>query len=112
MGSWGCCGAGCSHPSGPVPSAQALASREQLHAQYARSLQDKDQLRTRTRELAERADQLQLQLFQCEARLLAARGRLGQRQDGLVLVRGWVDVCPGPSHAHPTWGALAAFAPC
>lgn len=73
-------------------SSQALASREELHAQYARSLQDKDELRKRARELGERADELQLQLFQCEARLLAAQahGRLGQRQDQdrLVLVGG------------------------
>ncbi|XP_054990741.1 caspase recruitment domain-containing protein 9 isoform X2 [Sorex araneus] len=73
---------------------QALASREELHAQYARSLQDKDELRKRARELGERADELQLQLFQCEARLLAAQGRLGQRQDRLVLSSDLEDSSP------------------
>ncbi|XP_049629612.1 caspase recruitment domain-containing protein 9 [Suncus etruscus] len=77
---------------------QALASREELHAQYARSLQDKDELRKRARELGERADELQLQLFQCEARLLAAQahGRLGQRQDQdrLVLSSDLEDISP------------------
>lgn len=64
-----------------------MASREQLHTQCARSLQEKDELRKRVRELSEKADELQLQLFQCESRLLAAEGRLKQQQlDTLTLV--------------------------
>lgn len=59
---------------------QAMSSREELHTQYARSLQDKDGLRKRVRELSEKADELQLQLFRCEGRLLAAEGRLRQQQ--------------------------------
>lgn len=63
-------------------------SREELHTQYARSLQDKDGLRKRLRELSEKADELQLQLFQREAQLLAMEGRLKQQQlETLVLVR-------------------------
>uniref|UniRef100_A0A8C9NXA0 Caspase recruitment domain family member 9 n=1 Tax=Spermophilus dauricus TaxID=99837 RepID=A0A8C9NXA0_SPEDA len=66
---------------------QAMASREELHTQCARSLQEKDELRKRVRELSEKADELQLQLFQCESRLLAAEGRLKQQQlDTLTLV--------------------------
>ncbi|KAM5298566.1 caspase recruitment domain-containing protein 9 [Ctenodactylus gundi] len=65
---------------------QAMASSEALHLQCARSLQDKDELRKCIRELSEKADELQLQLFQCEGRLLAAEGRLRQQQlDVLVL---------------------------
>ncbi|XP_074187458.1 caspase recruitment domain-containing protein 9 isoform X2 [Rhinolophus sinicus] len=59
---------------------QAIMSREELHTQYARSLQDKDSLRKRLRELSEKADELQLQLFQREAQLLAVEGRLKQQQ--------------------------------
>jgi caspase recruitment domain-containing protein 9 len=67
-----------------------MASREELHAQCARSLQEKDELRKQIRELGEKADELQLQLFQCEARLLATEGRLKQQQlDSLVLVGLW-----------------------
>ncbi|KAK2506967.1 hypothetical protein MC885_006562 [Smutsia gigantea] len=55
---------------------QAMAAREELHAQQARSLQEKDRLRRRVRELDEKADELQLQLFQREGQLLAAEGRL------------------------------------
>lgn len=67
---------------------QAIVSREELHTQYARSLQDKDGLRKRLRELGEKADELQLQLFQREAQLLAMEGRLKQQQlETLALVR-------------------------
>ncbi|XP_045418226.1 caspase recruitment domain-containing protein 9 isoform X2 [Lemur catta] len=59
---------------------QAIAMREELHTQYARSLQEKDELRKRVRELGEKADELQLQLFQREAQLLATEGRLKRQQ--------------------------------
>ncbi|XP_077004912.1 caspase recruitment domain-containing protein 9 isoform X3 [Tamandua tetradactyla] len=59
---------------------QAIATREELHAQCARGLQEKDGLRKQVRELGEKADELQLQLFQREGQLLAAEGRLKQQQ--------------------------------
>ncbi|XP_058528823.1 caspase recruitment domain-containing protein 9 [Ochotona princeps] len=59
---------------------QAIATREQLHGQHARSLQEKDALRKQVRELGEKVDELQLQAFQREGRLLAAEGRLQQQQ--------------------------------
>lgn len=66
---------------------QAITSREELHTQYARSLQDKDGLRKRVRELGEKADELQLQLFQREGQLLAMEGRLKRQQlETLALV--------------------------
>ncbi|XP_036892562.1 caspase recruitment domain-containing protein 9 [Sturnira hondurensis] len=65
---------------------QAISSREELHTQYARSLQDKDVLRKRVRELSEKADELQLQLFQCEGQLLAVEGRLKQQQLEMLLL--------------------------
>lgn len=71
----------------PAPSPQAIATREELHAQHARSLQEKDALRKQVRELAEKADELQLQLFQREGQLLALEGRLKRQQlETLVLV--------------------------
>lgn len=71
----------------PLLFPQAMASREELHAQCAQNFQDKDKLRKQVRELGEKADELQLQLFQTEGRLLAAEGRLKQQQlDMLILV--------------------------
>ncbi|XP_069915142.1 caspase recruitment domain-containing protein 9 isoform X3 [Oryctolagus cuniculus] len=65
---------------------QAIATRGQLHSQHACSLQEKDALRKQLRELRERADELQVQLLQCQSRLLAAEGRLqGQQPDTLAL---------------------------
>ncbi|XP_004640442.1 caspase recruitment domain-containing protein 9 isoform X2 [Octodon degus] len=77
---------------------QAMASREELHAQCARGLQEKDELRKRVRELGEKADELQLQLFQSEGRLLTAEARLKQQQmDTLVLSSDLEDSSPGNS---------------
>lgn len=74
---------------------QAIASREELHAQCARSLQDKDSLRKRVRELSEKADELQLQLFQREGQLLAAEGRLKRQQlEALALTSDLEDNSP------------------
>ncbi|XP_033615150.1 caspase recruitment domain-containing protein 9 isoform X2 [Fukomys damarensis] len=74
---------------------QAMVSREELHTQCAQSLQDKDELRKRVRELGEKADELQLQLFQCEGQLLAAEARLKQQQlDTVVLSSDLEDSSP------------------
>ncbi|XP_053413759.1 caspase recruitment domain-containing protein 9 isoform X3 [Nycticebus coucang] len=65
---------------------QAMATREELHKQFAQNLQEKDQLRKRVRELGEKADDLQLQLFQRQAQLQTAEGRLRRQQlEALVL---------------------------
>ncbi|XP_029776872.1 caspase recruitment domain-containing protein 9 [Suricata suricatta] len=74
---------------------QAIATREELHAQHARSLQEKDALRKQVRELAEKADELQLQLFQSEGQLLALEGRLRRQQlETLVLSSDLEDSSP------------------
>ena len=72
--------------------------REELHAQHARSLQDKDALRKQVRELSEKVDELQLQLFQREGQLLAMEGKLRRQQlDVLILV----GLPRGPPRAQP-----------
>ncbi|XP_045145215.1 caspase recruitment domain-containing protein 9 isoform X1 [Echinops telfairi] len=77
---------------------QAIATREALHTQHAQGLQEKDGLRKRVRELSEKADELQLQLFQREGQLLAAEGRLKQQQlDVLVLSSDLEDSSPRSS---------------
>uniref|UniRef100_A0A8C8R8J0 Caspase recruitment domain family member 9 n=1 Tax=Pelusios castaneus TaxID=367368 RepID=A0A8C8R8J0_9SAUR len=55
---------------------QALLTREQFHVQYSKSLVDKDAYRKEIRELGERCDEMQLQLFQKEGQLLAAEAKL------------------------------------
>ncbi|XP_038230048.1 caspase recruitment domain-containing protein 9 isoform X1 [Dermochelys coriacea] len=55
---------------------QALLTREQFHMQYSKSLVDKDTYRKEIRELGERCDDMQLQLFQKEGQLLAAEAKL------------------------------------
>ncbi|XP_016042915.1 caspase recruitment domain-containing protein 9 isoform X2 [Erinaceus europaeus] len=66
---------------------QAMAAREELHTQCARNLQEKDSLRKQVRELSEKVDELQLQLFQREGQLLAVEGRLKRQQlDTLLLL--------------------------
>ncbi|KAM9117069.1 caspase recruitment domain-containing protein 9-like isoform 5-T6 [Pangshura tecta] len=55
---------------------QALLTREQFHMQYSKSLVDKDAYRKEIRELGERGDEMQLQLFQKESQLLAAEAKL------------------------------------
>ncbi|XP_074829914.1 caspase recruitment domain-containing protein 9 isoform X2 [Natator depressus] len=55
---------------------QALLTREQFHMQYSKSLVDKDAYRKEIRELGERCDEMQLQLFQKEGQLLAAEAKL------------------------------------
>ncbi|XP_006863756.1 PREDICTED: caspase recruitment domain-containing protein 9 isoform X2 [Chrysochloris asiatica] len=77
---------------------QAIATREELHTQQARGLQEKDRLRKHVRELSEKADELQLQLFQREGQLLAAEGRLKQYQLEMpVLSSGLEDSSPRSS---------------
>ncbi|XP_045323875.1 caspase recruitment domain-containing protein 9 isoform X2 [Leopardus geoffroyi] len=74
---------------------QAIATREELHTQHSRSLQEKDALRKQVRELAEKADELQLQLFQCEGQRLALEGRLKRQQlEMLVLSSDLEDSSP------------------
>nr|XP_045230100.1 caspase recruitment domain-containing protein 9 isoform X3 [Macaca fascicularis] len=77
---------------------QAIATREELHLQHARGLQEKDALRKQVRELGEKADELQLQVFQREAQLLAVEGRLRRQQlETLVLSSDLEDGSPRSS---------------
>ncbi|XP_078498032.1 caspase recruitment domain-containing protein 9 isoform X2 [Lissotriton helveticus] len=57
---------------------QAILTREQFHQQYSKSLKDKDSYRKQLRELGERCDELQIQLFRTEGQLLASETKLKQ----------------------------------
>ncbi|XP_042734758.1 caspase recruitment domain-containing protein 9 isoform X4 [Lagopus leucura] len=59
---------------------QALLTREQFYAQYSKNLMERDTYRKQIRELGERCDELQLQLFQKESQLLATEAKLKRLQ--------------------------------
>ncbi|XP_030317150.1 caspase recruitment domain-containing protein 9 isoform X1 [Calypte anna] len=59
---------------------QALLTREQFYVQYSKNLVERDSYRKRIRELGERCDEMQLQLFQKESQLLATEAKLKRLQ--------------------------------
>ncbi|XP_072489057.1 caspase recruitment domain-containing protein 9 isoform X2 [Notamacropus eugenii] len=59
---------------------QAIRTREEFHLQYSNSLKEKDELRKQIRELGEKYDELQLQLFKKEGQLLSVESRLKRLQ--------------------------------
>ncbi|NXH17907.1 CARD9 protein, partial [Bucco capensis] len=59
---------------------QALLTREQFYTQYSKSLVERDAYRKQIRELGERCDEMQLQLFQKESQLLATEAKLKRLQ--------------------------------
>ncbi|KAK4811554.1 hypothetical protein QYF61_011703 [Mycteria americana] len=59
---------------------QALLTREQFYMQYSKNLLERDAYRKQIRELGERCDELQLQLFQKETQLLATEAKLKRLQ--------------------------------
>ncbi|XP_014798490.1 PREDICTED: caspase recruitment domain-containing protein 9 isoform X7 [Calidris pugnax] len=59
---------------------QALLTREQFYAQYSKNLVERDAYRKQIRELGERCDEMQLQLFQKESQLLATEAKLKRLQ--------------------------------
>ncbi|XP_066436607.1 caspase recruitment domain-containing protein 9 [Eleutherodactylus coqui] len=63
---------------------QALATREQFYEQYTKCLTEKDLYRKQIRELGEKSDDLQIQLFRSEGKLLALKTKL-KRTDSPAL---------------------------
>ncbi|XP_040462360.1 caspase recruitment domain-containing protein 9 isoform X6 [Falco naumanni] len=59
---------------------QALLTREQFYMQYSKNLVERDAYRKQVRELGERCDEMQLQLFQKESQLLATEAKLKRLQ--------------------------------
>ncbi|XP_065552074.1 caspase recruitment domain-containing protein 9 isoform X5 [Lathamus discolor] len=59
---------------------QALLTREQFYVQYSKNLVERDTYRKQIRELGERCDEMQLQLFQKETQLLATEAKLKRLQ--------------------------------
>ncbi|NWX65864.1 CARD9 protein, partial [Promerops cafer] len=59
---------------------QALLAREQFHMQHSKNLVERDAYRKQIRELGERCDEMQLQLFQKESQLLATEAKLKRLQ--------------------------------
>uniref|UniRef100_F7EVZ8 Caspase recruitment domain family member 9 n=1 Tax=Ornithorhynchus anatinus TaxID=9258 RepID=F7EVZ8_ORNAN len=59
---------------------KAIMTREQFHLQYSQSLIEKDGHRKQIRELGEKCDELQLQLFTREGQLLSMESKLKRLQ--------------------------------
>ncbi|KAM9256797.1 caspase recruitment domain-containing protein 9 [Cariama cristata] len=59
---------------------QALLTREQFYTQYSKNLVERDAYRKQIRELGERCDEMQLQLFQKDSQLLATEAKLKRLQ--------------------------------
>uniref|UniRef100_A0AAY4BQ85 CARD domain-containing protein n=1 Tax=Denticeps clupeoides TaxID=299321 RepID=A0AAY4BQ85_9TELE len=55
---------------------KAIATREEYHQENSRNLQDKDKYRKQIRELGEKCDELQVQLFRTEGEVLALQTKL------------------------------------
>uniref|UniRef100_A0A8V1AHS1 Caspase recruitment domain family member 9 n=1 Tax=Gallus gallus TaxID=9031 RepID=A0A8V1AHS1_CHICK len=73
---------------------QALLTREQFYTQYSKNLVERDTYRKQIRELGERCDELQLQLFQKEGQLLATEAKLKRLQlelPALLTLHGHLD---------------------
>ncbi|XP_009873844.1 PREDICTED: caspase recruitment domain-containing protein 9 [Apaloderma vittatum] len=62
---------------------QALLTREQFYAQYSKNLVERDAYRKQIRQLGERCDEMQLQLFHKESQLLATEAKLKRLQPEL-----------------------------
>lgn len=62
---------------GPLLSInKAISSREEYHQENCKNLQDKDRYRKQLREMGERYDELQVQLFRAQAEILALQAKL------------------------------------
>ncbi|XP_074150197.1 caspase recruitment domain-containing protein 9 isoform X3 [Sminthopsis crassicaudata] len=59
---------------------KAIMTREEFHLQYSNSLKEKDELRKQIRELGEKYDELQLQLFKKEGQVLSMESKLKRLQ--------------------------------
>lgn len=79
--------------------------------QYSKNLVERDTYRKQIRELGERCDEMQLQLFQKESQLLATEAKLKRLQLELP-----APVYLGGCHLHDGvgrggWGSAAAWSP-
>lgn len=55
---------------------KAISSREEYHQENCKNLQDKDRYRKQLREMGERYDELQVQLFRAQGEILALQAKL------------------------------------
>ncbi|XP_075041942.1 caspase recruitment domain-containing protein 9 [Mixophyes fleayi] len=62
----------------------AIATREEFHTHYAKSLLEKDLYRKQIRELGEKCDDLQIQLFRSEETLLALETKLKRKESAAL----------------------------
>ncbi|XP_051518300.1 caspase recruitment domain-containing protein 9 isoform X2 [Myxocyprinus asiaticus] len=59
---------------------KAISTREEYHLENSKNLQDKDQYRKQIREMGERYDELQVQLFRTQGEVLALQAKLRKQK--------------------------------
>ncbi|XP_067264041.1 caspase recruitment domain-containing protein 9 isoform X2 [Chanodichthys erythropterus] len=60
---------------------EAICTREEYHLENSKNLQDKDQYRKQIREMGERYDELQVQLFRTQGDVLALQAKLRKQKN-------------------------------
>ncbi|KTG04512.1 hypothetical protein cypCar_00002240 [Cyprinus carpio] len=60
---------------------KAICTREEYHLENSKNLQDKDQYRKQIREMGERYDELQVQLFRTQGEVLALHSKLRKQKN-------------------------------
>lgn len=69
-----------------LPIWQAICTREEYHLENSKNLQDKDQYRKQIREMGERYDELQVQLFRTQGDVLALQAKLRKQKNPIQAV--------------------------
>uniref|UniRef100_A0A8C2JMA3 Caspase recruitment domain-containing protein 9-like n=1 Tax=Cyprinus carpio TaxID=7962 RepID=A0A8C2JMA3_CYPCA len=74
---------------------KAICTREEYHLENSKNLQDKDQYRKQIREMGERYDELQVQLFRTQGEVLALHSKLRKQKNPIqVSLTGLLTFCP------------------
>ncbi|XP_016383334.1 caspase recruitment domain-containing protein 9-like [Sinocyclocheilus rhinocerous] len=64
---------------------KAICTREEYHLENSKNLQDKDQYRKQIREMGERYDELQVQLFRTQGEVLALQSKLRKQKNPIQM---------------------------
>uniref|UniRef100_A0A673MAQ5 Caspase recruitment domain-containing protein 9-like n=1 Tax=Sinocyclocheilus rhinocerous TaxID=307959 RepID=A0A673MAQ5_9TELE len=73
---------------------KAICTREEYHLENSKNLQDKDQYRKQIREMGERYDELQVQLFRTQGEVLALQSKLRKQKNPIQMSSTLLAFCP------------------
>ncbi|XP_016361248.1 caspase recruitment domain-containing protein 9-like [Sinocyclocheilus anshuiensis] len=66
---------------------KAICTREEYHLENSKNLQDKDQYRKQIREMGERYDELQVQLFRTQGDVLALHSKIRKKKNPIQVMK-------------------------